>query len=273
VLASYAKVQMRAVGPPRRKETMDKPESPQPGDFLNPLKRKFAVFYTGEEVLEDIFLPLCSAPETLRRGHTLVREGEPYGDIFLLVSGWVERFKLLPDGRKQIVNFALPGDLLCFDAGTFARAHYSLETATETVVCRIPVDGMGRIFQASFRLGRAISWVTAHEEALLIERIVSLGQRSALERTAHLFCEFWRRLQILGLAEGQSYEMPLTQQHLGDILGLSHIYLNRVLRRLRELNLIVLTRGSVRILDAKSLERLAGFEEEYLHFTEHMRPR
>lgn len=252
---------------------MDNAGNLQAGDVLGPLKRKFAVFYSGEEVLDDIFMPLCGSPETLRRGQTIVREGEPYGDISLLVSGWVERFKLLPDGRKQIVNFALPGDLLCFDAGTFAKAHYSLEAATDVVVCRIPVDGMGRIFQASFRLGRAIAWVTAHEEALLVERIVSLGQRSALERTAHLFCEFWRRLQILGLAEGQSYEMPLTQQHLGDILGLSHIYLNRVLRRLRELKLIVLSRGSVRILDAKGLERLAGFEDDYLHFTEHTRAR
>jgi len=242
-------------------------------DFLKPLKRKFTVFYTGEEALEDIFLPLCGDPEEVRRGRTIVREGERYGDVFLLVAGWVERFKLLPDGRKQIVNFALPGDLLCFDAGTFDRAHYSLETATDAIVCRIPVDGIGKIFQASVRLGRALSWVTAHEEALLVERIVSLGQRSALERTAHLFCEFWRRLQILGLAEGNSYEMPLTQQHLGDILGLSHIYLNRVLRQLRERELIVLSRGSVRILDPKGLERLAGFEDEYLHFTEYMKNR
>jgi len=242
-------------------------------DFLAPLKRKFAVFYRGEELLDDIFAPLCSEPENLPRGHAIVREGEAYGDIFLLASGWVERFKLLPDGRKQIVNFALPGDLLCFDAGTFEYAHYSLESATDAVVCRIEVNGIDRIFAESTRLGRAISWVTAHEEALLVERIVSLGQRSALERTAHLFCEFWRRLQILGLTEGSSYELPLTQQHLGDILGLSHIYLNRVLRRLRELNLIVLSRGSVRILDPKGLERLAGFEDEYLHFTEHMRRR
>ena len=248
---------------------MDKPEFAHL-DVVGPLKRKFAVFYSGQEVLEDIFLPLCREPEAIRRGQTIVREGEKYGDIFLLVSGWVERFKLLPDGRKQIVNFALPGDLLCFDAGTFARAHYSMEATTDLVVCRIPVENMAKLFQSSFRLGRAISWVSSHEEALLVERIVSLGQRSALERTAHLFCEFWRRLQILGIAEGASYEMPLTQQHLGDILGLSHIYLNRVLRRLRELKLIVLSRGSVRILDAKGLEKLAGFEDDYLHFTEYM---
>jgi CRP-like cAMP-binding protein len=241
--------------------------------FLGPLKRKFGVFYQGEELLEEIFAPLCSEPEDLPRGHSIIREGEAYSDVYLLVTGWVERFKLLPDGRKQIVNFALPGDLLCFDAGTFQYAHYSLETATDATLCRIKVDGIDKIFAASSRLGRAMAWVTAHEEALLVERIVSLGQRSALERTAHLFCEFWRRLQILGLAEGTSYEMPLTQQHLGDILGLSHIYLNRVLRRLRELNLIVLNRGSVRILDAKGLERLAGFEDEYLHFTEYMRRR
>jgi len=240
-------------------------------DILASLKRKFAVFYTGAETLDDVFLPICSDPEEFPRGRTIVREGDPYDDVYLLVSGWVERFKLLPDGRKQIVNFALPGDLLCFDAGTFDRANYSLETATDVLACRIPIDGIGKIFQSSYRLGRALAWVTAHEEALLVERIVSLGQRSALERTAHLFCEFWRRLQILGLAEGTSYEMPLTQQHLGDILGLSHIYLNRVLRQLRERELIVLSRGSVRILDPKGLERLAGFEDEYLHFTEYMR--
>jgi CRP-like cAMP-binding protein len=237
-------------------------------DLLDALKRKFAVFYRGEELLEKIFAPLCGEPEIIARGHSIISDGEAYSDVFLTVSGWVERYKLLPDGRKQIVNFALPGDLLCFDAGTFQYAHYSLEAATEATLCRIRVDSIDKIFAASSRLGRAMAWVTAHEEALLVERIVSLGQRSALERTAHLFCEFWRRLQILGLAEGTSYEMPLTQQHLGDILGLSHIYLNRVLRRLRELDLIVLNRGSVRILDAKGLERLAGFEDEYLHFTE-----
>jgi CRP-like cAMP-binding protein len=132
----------------------------------------------------------------------------------------------------------------------------------------IEKNPFGRLLAVDPTLAVALSWANAHEEAVLAERLASLGRRSAHERVAHLFCELWRRLHLLGLAEDDRFPLPITQEDLADTLGLSAVHINRTLRQLRSEGLIETGSNHVRVLSMAGLEAIAGFEDGYLHFTE-----
>ncbi len=114
------------------------------------------------------------------------------------------------------------------------------------------------------RLGTALLWAASRDEAMVVEHLVSIGRRSAIERTAHFFMELAERLSMIGLGTTQEFECPLNQTVLGDALGLSAIHVNRVLRQLREEDLLSLRKGVVRIHDLAGLRKLAGYRGGYL---------
>lgn len=121
---------------------------------------------------------------------------------------------------------------------------------------------MMRLFSDSPRLAAAILWAASRDEAMIVEHLVSIGRRNALERTAHFFLELGERLRLVGLATDKDFPCPLNQYVLADALGLSAIHVNRVLRQLRERDLMTLKRGKVVMHDAIELARLAGFEHQ-----------
>lgn len=114
------------------------------------------------------------------------------------------------------------------------------------------------------RLGAALLWATSRDEAMVVEHLVNVGRRSALERTAHFFLELAERLSLIGEATTEEFKCPLSQFVLADALGLTAIHVNRVLRQLREENLLTLRDGTVHIHDLKGLKKLAGFQGGYL---------
>jgi CRP-like cAMP-binding protein len=115
------------------------------------------------------------------------------------------------------------------------------------------------------RLGAAILWAASRDEAMVVEHLFNIGRRSAIERTAHFFMEFAERLSLVGLATEAEFECPLSQFVLADALGLTAVHVNRVLRQLREQDLVTLRRGRVRIHDLNRLRKLAGFHGGYLN--------
>ena len=117
----------------------------------------------------------------------------------------------------------------------------------------------------------AILWCSSREEAILLEHLVSLGRRTAFERVAHLLIELWRRLQVLGLTDGESFEMPLTQELIADCVGLTSVHVNRMMRAMQAKNLITCEYRPTqrcRITNLAGLVEAAGFEDGYLHFSE-----
>lgn len=196
----------------------------------------------------------------------IVTEGESCNHLFLLTQGWAVRYKLLSDGRRQILGFVIPGDFFGLRATLFDVADDTVQTLTDCRICRIPTENFVSILQKYPELGMAIVWSIVREYSVLAEHLVSLGRRSAYERTAHLLMELLNRLQLVRLAGEKDFEMPLTQELLADALGLSIVHVNRTLRRLRQQGLIRLNSQTrwITIDQPDDLAEAADFNPDYL---------
>jgi CRP-like cAMP-binding protein len=183
-------------------------------------------------------------------------EGDVVGDILLLESGWAYRYCLLDDGRKQIIQFFVPGDFI----GPFTRRASSFaSTITPADICRLARDRLAEVWSLQPALVAAIETILTRENELFAERMVSLGRRNAKERMAQFLLELQQRLDRVGMLRGDSFPLPLTQEHIGDALGLSVVHVNRTLRTMREEGIATVGFGRATIHDAHGLKLLAGF--------------
>jgi CRP-like cAMP-binding protein len=197
-------------------------------------------------------------------GRDLVRDGEPYDQTYVLKEGWAIRFKTLSDGRRQILNFVLPGDIVGLFSPLFEVSDHSVAALTDIVVHPLDPGTTVEMFADCPRLAAAIAWSAGRDEAILSEQIVRVGRRSAYERTGHLIVELLHRLRLVGEAEQESFELPLTQEILADTLGLSIVHVNRTLRRLRENGLLCIKGERVVIGDLEQLTSVTEFSPQYL---------
>ncbi|MBV8776680.1 MAG: Crp/Fnr family transcriptional regulator [Alphaproteobacteria bacterium] len=204
-------------------------------------------------------------PRRIARGREIVVEGRKYDQLLVLLDGMAVRYRVLQDGRRQILNIALPGDLIGFPGCFFEHALYSISALGECTVSPLPFAGILALFETRPRLAAAIFWSLSCETALYAEHLIDVGRRSAIERVAHFLLEMQTRLQAIGLAGDDSYRLPLTQELLADALGLSVQYVNQTLRQLREENLVIVERQQVTILDYDALAALADFERTYIN--------
>jgi CRP-like cAMP-binding protein len=202
----------------------------------------------------------------LGRGQDIVRAGAPYTAMHVLQDGWAIQSKLLEDGRCQIIDFLLPGDLICHEAVWLARCDYSVTALTPVRLSSFGPLCLSRIAAAHPRLHRALEQLRARVNARMIERLVSLGRRPAPERVAHLLVELCYRMEAAGLARGDVVEMPITQDQLADCVGISLVHANRVLQQLRREGLLLShPHGKVSIADIEGLKQAACFDDAYLH--------
>ena len=198
------------------------------------------------------------------RGRDIVVQGQPYRALYVLLDGLALRYKVLPDGRRQVLNLIVPGDLIGLPACLYEGAIASVSGLTDTTVSPIEFEELFDLFRLYPRISAALFWTSAREAGIYVERLATIGRRSAYERLAHLILELLSRLQAVGLASPNSFEMPLTQEMLADTLGLSLQHVNRMIRNLREEGLASIEEHKVTIHDMESLVRLAGFEGTYL---------
>jgi CRP-like cAMP-binding protein len=171
---------------------------------------------------------------------------------------------VLRDGRRQVLNIALPGDFIGFPASFFETALYSITALSDATVSWVPFARLFGLFQEHPRLAAVLFCSFSCEAAMYAEHLIDVGRRSARERVAHFLLELLTRLQAIGLADERSYRMPLTQELIGDALGLSVPHVNRTLRRLREDGLVAIERQIVAIPDLEALAAIADFEQGYL---------
>jgi CRP-like cAMP-binding protein len=198
----------------------------------------------------------------VERGKELVHEGQTGHVAYILQAGWACSSKLLPDGTRQIITFPLPGDCVGLRSVLLRTSDHSFSALTDVVVSRVEVSRMMRIFNEFPRLGAAILWAASRDEAMVVEHLVSIGRRGAIERTAHFFFELWERLRLIGLTTDNEFTCPLNQYVLADALGLSAIHVNRMLRQLRERKLLTLKEHKVIIGDPSGLKALAGYQDQ-----------
>ena len=232
--------------------------------LATPLTRKLGQYVplSADEIA--ILRDLQSATRLVGRNREIISEGRKYEALFVLIEGISIRYRVLHDGRRQILNITLPGDFIGFPGCFFENALYSIAALTDCVVSSIPFAQLLGFFETYPRLAAAIFWSFSCEAAMYAEHLIDVGRRSALERVAHFLLELATRLQAIGLADECSYQTPLTQELIGDALGLSVPHVNRTLRQLREENLVAIEGQRVVIKNVEALSRLADFERAYL---------
>jgi len=165
-------------------------------------------------------------------GASFLREGTRSEYLYTVLSGWAFRYKVLDDGRRQILNYALPADMVGLQGTLMDEMEHSVEALTPLVLCVFPRAKLWDLYSRLPSLAFDITWLAAREEQLIDEHLVSLGRRTALERTAYLLLHLFVRAEEAGLVKNGSIQFPFTQQHLADTLGMSLVHTNKTLKRL-----------------------------------------
>ena len=203
--------------------------------------------------------------EPVARHKQLIEEGDDPRIVFLLIEGWAIRYKILPDGKRQIVAILLPGDLCDIHVFILDRMDHGIAMLTAGKIVRIPKDTMLAVVDQNPAIARALWWTTLVDEAVLREWLVNVGGRNAYARVAHLLCELYVRMGNVGLVTDGRMSLPLTQADLGQALGLTPVHVNRMLSQLRGKGLVTFRAFQLRILDLNGLIAAAGFDPGYLH--------
>jgi len=230
----------------------------------NALARKLSNFIRLSPAELDCLTEIQAKPQKIDAQTDIVHEGQTGHHAYILQRGWAYCYKLLPDGGRQVITFSLPGDFMGLRSVLLRTSDHSFSSVSDVLVSTIAVPRMIRLFTEFPRLGAALLWAVSRDEAVMVEHLVGIGRRSAIERMAHFFLELGQRLQLVGMATETKFECPLNQYLLADALGLTAIHVNRVLRQLREQGLITLKEHHVVIEDPKGLMKLAGFDNAYL---------
>jgi CRP-like cAMP-binding protein len=194
----------------------------------------------------------------------LVRDGDHPLDCKLILEGFVCRYKLLEDGRRQIMSFHIPGDFIDLQGLLMGEMDHSVGTLTHGRMAVVPHAMMLDLTESYPRVARALWRTTLLDAAVFRQWLVGLGRRSAHARIAHLLCEMCVRLKVVGLCQNGSYDLPFTQAELADALGLSTVHVNRTLQALRGQGLITLRGGKLTIDDWMGLEAAGEFDPKYL---------
>ncbi|WP_206667436.1 Crp/Fnr family transcriptional regulator [Muricoccus nepalensis] len=217
---------------------------------------------------EDERQALLNLPMILRdflEGQDVVRGGDRPSHCCLVLTGFVCRYALLPDGRRQILAFHPPGDVPDLQSLHLQIMDHSVAAMMPSTVAFIAHEHIQHATEQHPRLIHAFWRETLIDAATFRAWMIGLGRRSAHERIAHLICEMLLRFEAVGLAEGGVFQMPVTQQDIADALGLSNVHVNRVLQDLRRDELIAWQRPMIAVLRREALEELAMFDPTYLH--------
>lgn len=205
------------------------------------------------------------------KGDDIIRSGDPVNKAFVLCSGWAIRFALLEDGRRQILNILLPGDMFDLQVLVAEQADHSVMAVTPVELCIIEPKAFAQLFYDSGRLGLAFWWAAVQEEAILREQIVRNGRRSGRERLVHFVLELHRRACVVGEASGNRFTLPLNQTVIADALGLTNVYTNRIMRTLKREGFMDQKDGQILLKDVPSLVEMSDFDSSYLHLRNNAR--
>jgi CRP-like cAMP-binding protein len=229
------------------------------------LIRKFEHFAPLSETERQVLSEAGSQVRRYGPHEDLILEGSATDGVKLILEGFACRYKLLPDGRRQIVAYLVPGDLCDVRVFMLKRMDHSIGTLSAVEAAVLSQESVLDMFTRYPGLARAFWWSTLVEEAITREWVVNVGHRTAFERLAHLFCEIFIRLKSVGLTQETRCDLPLTQNELADTLALSLVHVNRMLMEMRRARLVTFQNRQLVIHDLPGLQAAAGFNPNYLH--------
>ncbi|MBN9074136.1 MAG: Crp/Fnr family transcriptional regulator [Rhizobiales bacterium] len=233
----------------------------------NPFVRKLGYGARLTDADREILEAVCTRTRLVRAHTDLIQEGDNPRNVHLLLEGFVCRYKVLHDGKRQIVAFFVPGDICDLHVHILGEMDHSIGTLVDSLMVEIDPSTVEAL-TSNPRINRALWWGTLVDEGTLREWLVNMGQRPADQQMGHIFCELLLRLQAVGRAEGDRFTLPLTQQELADTMGVTVVHVNRVLKHLRREGLVELNGREIRIPDVRRLRTFSDFEPNYLHLRE-----
>jgi CRP-like cAMP-binding protein len=226
---------------------------------------------SGYAPLDDVdashLAAACSSTIDVRADVDLIREGDEPGPVFVMLEGWACRYKMLPEGGRQITAILMPGDFCDMHVAILDRMDHSIATLTPAKVARIGPRRLEALMEDHPTIARAFWWTQLVDEAVLRAWIVSIGRRDAYHRVAHLLTELWARAFSIGRINADTTEMPLTQTEIADACGITAVHANRILKQLHEEGLIAIKKRLLTVANPAALAAAAGFDDNYLHRT------
>jgi CRP-like cAMP-binding protein len=228
---------------------------------LKKLRKRTEISSDEERAIRDMIVETRRIPAD----QILIRAGEELSSSIILLEGWMARSKDLATGERQVTELHITGDFPDLHGFTLKKLDHDVVTLSECTIGIVPHERLLEITAAYPHLARVYWFSTNVHAAITRELALSLGQRSAIARMAHLFCELYLRLNVVGRASGNRYEFPLTQRELSECLGLTVVHVNRTLQELRRKQLIQFEDHKLTILDRRGLEGVAEFDPDYLY--------
>ena len=217
--------------------------------------------------LVDLTLPdlqslrgVMETETTVKKRRDLVLDGYEFSKLYFVKEGFAARYKLLRNGKRQIVNFVLPGDVVGMPGSFLDRAANSVIAVSDMTLQICSLEAFVGLCYRRPKFGLLLSWLAAQEAANYAEHIIDVGRRTPVERLAHLLLEIHSRLAVVGLADEFAFNLPFIQEMMSDALGLSVPHLNRMLTQLRVEGLIAINERRVEILDRRAMQLLAQFQ-------------
>ena len=237
------------------------------GGRMTPMSRKLrhANILTTQDVA--ILEGLVENLQSINARANVACEDQSPRNVRLILEGIACRYRMMRGEQRAIVAYLLPGDFCNLDTAILGRMNHTIAAVTDCVVADLPLDQLGKVMRQEPRIARALWWATLVDEVILREWLANIGQRPSDQRLAHLICELRLRLEIVGLASTSQMQFPLTQEELGDALGISVVHINRVFRQLMRANLVVRRGRDLIFPDLKRLEQFCDFNPDYLHLS------
>ena len=232
----------------------------------NALTRRLEEYVSLTDADREELARLCAqATRTIQPKRDLISEGDAPRAVFVILDGWACHYRNLEDGSRQIVDFAIPGDLCDLNLFILDRMDHSIGAITRLKVAEVGREIFHRIVTNYPNITTALWWIELVSKSIHREWIVNVGQRSARQRIAHLFCEMFLRLESVGLTDGISCDFPLTQNDIAETTGLTSVHVNRSIQELRREGLILFKRQRLTIPDMLKLQGAGLFNPDYLH--------
>jgi len=213
----------------------------------------------------DALARACGDIRTVKAGTDLLRQDATPDALHILLDGWAARYIIMEEGSRFIPALAVPGDICDLDALRFDRLDYGVMTLSAGTVAVLPRQRVDALFASHPAIADAFWSLALAENSVLTAWAASIARRSASQRVAHLLCELWLRLAVVGKADGHGYDLPLTQDHIADATGLTSVHINRTLQSLRSMDLVTVQQRRVTIHDWAALRAFCCFRPDYLH--------
>lgn len=195
-------------------------------------------------------------------GTTVLLEGSSSPQLYTALYGMGLRYKMLDDGRRQVVNFVFPGDFIGLQAGVMGEMQHTVEATTNMTLCVFARSEIWSLFKHQPERAYDLTWVAAQEEHFLGETLATVGQRNGAERIAWGLLKIYLKGEQLGMAKDGVMKLPYKQGEIADALGLSLVHTNRTLKSLREKQIAAWQNDVLTIWDMDGLAQIASTDLE-----------